>query len=188
MPAIKNQGISHIHSSISSIAIMSHLSWPEFDALPLDPNGPPGNAWGLFGKDDQLGMLNLLTPEVVASAAAEIKHGIRISLDWPMDKPGFPTGGRKRFHHRVIHHPEIPMNDDEVHLNTQSSTQWDGFRHFGLFGVGWITWGKVADGDSLSINEAVLQWSSTGRFPRPWKAGHRQFVPLGIIIPEHSVC
>lgn len=112
---------------------MSHIPWPEFDALPLDQNGPPGNAWGLFGQDDQLGMLNLLTPEVVAAAAAEIKHGIRISLDWPLNKPGIPTDGRKLFHHRIIHHPDIPMNDDEVHLNTQSSTQWDGFRHFGIF-------------------------------------------------------
>ncbi|KAJ5287224.1 hypothetical protein N7478_002910 [Penicillium angulare] len=105
-------------------------NWPSFDALPLDKSGPPGNAWGLFGADDQLGMLNLLTPDVVAAAATEIKQGIRISLDYPLDKPSFPTNDRKIFQHRIVHHPSVPMNDDEVHLNTQSSTQWDGFRHF----------------------------------------------------------
>lgn len=111
---------------------MLPTQWPKFDELPLDPTGPPGNAWGLFGEDDQLGMLNLLTPEVVASAALEIKNGIRISLDMPFDKPSFPTEGRKKFEHRILHFPDVPMNDDEVYMNTQSSTQWDGFRHFGI--------------------------------------------------------
>lgn len=114
---------------------MTSKQWPDFNELPLDPNGPPGNAWGLWGKDDQLGMLNLLTPEVVAASAREIQQGIRISLDWPLDKPAFPTDGRKRFEHRIIYHPDVPMNDDEVYMNTQSSTQWDGFRHFGQISI-----------------------------------------------------
>lgn len=45
-----------------------------FSSLPLDPNGPPGNAWGRFGTADQLGML-------------EVVSGVRISLDWPLNKP-----------------------------------------------------------------------------------------------------
>jgi hypothetical protein len=105
---------------------------PPFSALPLDKDGPPGNAWGLWGPNDQLGTLNLLTPETVAAAAAEIKDGIRIALDWPLDKPSFPTFERERFKHRLIPKPPMIMNDDEITINTQSSTQWDGFRHFGL--------------------------------------------------------
>jgi hypothetical protein len=112
---------------------MNPNQWPSFDSLPLDPNGPPGNAWGLFGPRDQLGMLNLLTPEVVAAAAKEIQQGLRISLDWPLNKPSLPTFTRKQFEHRIIHEEQTPMNDDVVHFNTQSSTQWDGFRHFGVF-------------------------------------------------------
>jgi len=34
---------------------------PPFDSLPLAKDGPHGNAWGRFGADDELGMLNLLT-------------------------------------------------------------------------------------------------------------------------------
>lgn len=107
------------------------IDLPPFDALPLDPSGPPGNAWGLFGKNDELGMLNLLTPEIVREAAAEIRQGVRFALDWPLDLPVVPTGGRKPFSHAIEHH-EAPtiMNDDVVHFNTQSSTQWDGFRHY----------------------------------------------------------
>jgi hypothetical protein len=47
----------------------------------VDKNGPRGNAWGLWGPDNQLGMLNLLTDEAVQRAAAEnIKTGKRVSL------------------------------------------------------------------------------------------------------------
>lgn len=54
---------------------------PDFDQLPLDKTGPRGNAWGLWGKDDQLGTLNYLTDEVVGQAAREnFKTGTRLSL------------------------------------------------------------------------------------------------------------
>jgi hypothetical protein len=109
--------------------------FPTFDSLPLDPSGPPGNAWGLFGSNDQLGMLNLLTPSTVRLAAQEnILEGIRIPLDWPLNKPAFPTFAREKFHHVVQHkspQPGVAMNDDFLSFNTQSSTQWDGFRHYG---------------------------------------------------------
>jgi hypothetical protein len=34
---------------------------------------PPGSTWGDFGPDDQLGRLNLLTPEKVLQCVAEIR-------------------------------------------------------------------------------------------------------------------
>ncbi|KAI1852092.1 hypothetical protein JX265_005930 [Neoarthrinium moseri] len=104
---------------------------PPFEELPLDKQGPPGNAWGLWGPDDELGMLNLLTPETTAAAAQEIKEGLRIRLDWPLDKPAFPTFQRQRFEHKVLNKAPMAMNDDAININTQSSTQWDGFRHYG---------------------------------------------------------
>ncbi|MCJ1357681.1 MAG: hypothetical protein MMC33_007677 [Icmadophila ericetorum] len=105
-----------------------------FSALPLDPTGPPGNAWGRFGPDDQLGMLNLLTPEVVASAAREnILTGKRISLDWSLNEPSFPSYGRQAFRHEIIQKgaPGRCVNDDVLTFNTQGGSQWDGFRHYG---------------------------------------------------------
>ena len=50
---------------------------PAFQSLPLRPDGPRGNAWGLFGEHDEMGMLNLLTPENTAAAAKEIVEGVR---------------------------------------------------------------------------------------------------------------
>lgn len=108
---------------------------PPFSSLPLDPNGPPGNAWGRFGAADQLGMLNLLTPSLVAAAAAqEIVSGVRISLDWPLNKPRYPSYGRDACIHEIKQRgaPDRVVNDDILTFNTQSSTQWDGFRHYGL--------------------------------------------------------
>lgn len=45
---------------------------PSFDELPSF-HGLPGCAWSVWGKGDELGTINLLTPEVVKEAAKEIK-------------------------------------------------------------------------------------------------------------------
>ena len=61
---------------------MPPTSRPSFDKLPLNKAGPPGNAWGLYASNDELGALNLITPSTVKAAAQEIKTGQRVSLDW----------------------------------------------------------------------------------------------------------
>lgn len=110
---------------------------PPFDSLPLDPTGPPGNAWGLYGDNDRLGALNMLTPAVVAAAARqEIQTGERVSLDWSLNKPSHPSFGRpplewKRIVKKDVHGNDRTVNDDYVAFNTQGSSQWDGFRHYG---------------------------------------------------------
>jgi len=43
---------------------------PTFDELPWFKNFP-GCAWGVWGPEDQLGTVNLLTEEMVQRAAAE---------------------------------------------------------------------------------------------------------------------
>lgn len=56
---------------------------PDFDDLPKVENMPQGCAWGVFDKDgkkDLLGTLNLLAPNVVVAASAEVKDGVSISL------------------------------------------------------------------------------------------------------------
>ena len=110
---------------------------PPFSSLPLDPSGPAGNAWGLYGKDDCLGALNLLTSDVVAAAAAsEIRVGDRVSLDWRLDLPSHSSFERAPFEWKLQNRTKPgashrTVNDDTVHFNTQCSSQWDGFRHYG---------------------------------------------------------
>ena len=47
---------------------MAHQSLPTYDELPK-AKGNVGSAWGLFGPDDSLGLMNLITPERTAAAA-----------------------------------------------------------------------------------------------------------------------
>ncbi len=124
-------------------------SIPTFDSLTLDPNGPPGNAWGLFGPSNELGMLNLLTPELVRKAASEeIRDGVRISLDLPLNRLPYPSFGRNPFKQELINKAPRIVNDDVLTFNTQTSTQWDGFRHYGRFYCGcalcWVTWSLMS--------------------------------------------
>lgn len=104
---------------------------PAFDSLPLRKDGPHGNAWGLFGAKDELGMLNLLTPETTAAAAREIVDGVRVSTDWPLNSMRTPCFGRTPFEHTLLTKSPRVVNDDILSFNTQTSSQWDGFRHFG---------------------------------------------------------
>ena len=59
------------------------MSIPTFDQLPPVEGMPQGCAWGVFDKDgekDVYGTLNLLTPEIIKYAAAEVRQGLSISL------------------------------------------------------------------------------------------------------------
>ena len=107
------------------------MAIPNFDKLPLNKGDPPHSAWGLYGRDDQLGTLNRLTDEVVLKAAKEeIRTGVRISLNWALDAQNKPSFGRQQFHKRIIHKAPRVVNDDVWTMNSQSSSQWDGLRHF----------------------------------------------------------
>lgn len=50
-----------------------------------------------------------------------------------MQNPEHPGFGRQPIQHRVFPtYKGKPVNDDELVFNTQSGSQWDGFRHWGL--------------------------------------------------------
>ena len=107
------------------------MSIPRFDQLPLNKGDPPYSAWGLYGMEDQLGTLNRLTDDIILKAAKqEIQTGHRISLNWPLDAQDKPGFNRQRFHKDINQHTSRTGNDDVWTMNTQSSSQWDGLRHF----------------------------------------------------------
>lgn len=109
--------------------------YPPFDSLPIDKTGPRGNAWGLWGPEDQLGTLNHLTSSRVRDAAkSEIQTGDRVSLNWPIEGAAYPRfqHPRKRLEVTLINkEPRVAAFDDEWAFNTQCSSQWDGCRHYG---------------------------------------------------------
>lgn len=99
---------------------------PDYDDLP--EVGPSGErcSWGLWGEDDRLGTLNLLTPDRARRAAECVITGQAHRLDLALDAIDPPLYGRQPVRHDVL---GDGGHDDVVEMNTQSSTQWDGFRH-----------------------------------------------------------
>ncbi|KAK6213514.1 hypothetical protein QIS74_09516 [Colletotrichum tabaci] len=118
---------------------MTALSLPDYDGLPPVEGMPKGCAWGVFDKDgkkDVYGTLNLLTPEVIKEAGAEIRDGVSISLNWPLDSMNkFAIEGRKQTVHTVHSLQATGLSDglgwdDELDFNTQGSSQWDSLVHW----------------------------------------------------------
>ena len=102
---------------------------PTFDELPLRQGDPKGSAWGLWGKDDEAGTLNILTPELVTQASTEIKFGVVVPLNLPLSSPLRPMNPqRKPCSHHIL--AKGYANDDELYMNTQGSSHWDGLRHY----------------------------------------------------------
>lgn len=69
--------VVHVHiegclTGLLLLTIMSSRKLPSFDELPKFHNFS-GCAWDVWGKDDELGTVNLLTEDVVKIATEEIK-------------------------------------------------------------------------------------------------------------------
>jgi hypothetical protein len=93
---------------------------------------PDGDAAGLYGPDDQLGCLNLLTPERVAAASALVRTGqvfsVNASLLYPNPPFAADLSARRPPQHVVLRRPATRdeyLND----FYPQSGSQWDGFLH-----------------------------------------------------------
>lgn len=104
---------------------------PSFDELPIKPTYPPRSAWGIFGEDDQIGTLNLLTPERVAAAAKLVRAGQVFALNWKLELPHPPLFNRQELRHEIKRRRHNVHDDVYDNFNTQSSSQWDGLTHYG---------------------------------------------------------
>ncbi|MGH3579876.1 MAG: cyclase family protein, partial [Mycobacterium sp.] len=103
---------------------------PGYDELPVAPGKPPGSSWGLWGEDDVWGCLNLLTSERLLEATRTVSKGAVFNLNLELELPDPPLFGRSAFTHNVTGGDAGFGHDDELtDWNTQSSSQWDGFRH-----------------------------------------------------------
>ncbi|KAJ5553209.1 hypothetical protein N7494_002587 [Penicillium frequentans] len=138
--------------------------FPLLDELPKLPNAPEGAAW-VWGDDDQLGRLNLLTKERVMASAREITSGEMIRLDLPLNVPEKPAFDRETFNHNIKTVVEDIVYDDTYTLNTQSGTQWDGFRHFAHIPTKTFynrTTGKDIVGPNANHNCSIDHWANHG--------------------------
>ena len=119
---------------------------------------PAGSNWGAFGPDDQIGRMNLITPEMRMSAVRDIKEGKIFVLSLPLDYPGgegpaaarrapqlFATKmGSNEIYNFGITNTDICC-DDSVTMSLQYSTQWDSLAH----------WGRLFDVDGSGVKRPV---------------------------------
>ena len=102
---------------------------PDYDDLPEIAGLGVRHAWDVFGEDDVLGSINLVTPERVARAAASVTTGELIPLDLPLDVPDPPLFGRRPYEHHVVALNRHEMDDHLDDFHPQGSTQWDALSH-----------------------------------------------------------
>ncbi|MEE8346223.1 MAG: cyclase family protein, partial [Dehalococcoidia bacterium] len=102
---------------------------PSYDQLPVKEGAPKGSAWGLFGDDDQLGCLNLITPEKVVEAAKLVRRGAVFPLNLRLDEPSPPLHGRRALEHHLLEIGGVARDDYLDSFWLQASSQWDGLRH-----------------------------------------------------------
>src|ERR1700712_5251443 len=108
---------------------------------------PDGSTWGDWGDDDELGRVNLITPEKVLQGVREVQTGETFCLSLPLDYPGGNALHDRRWppvikpitdmqmkpdnFYNVVAREEIDPSfidvwgDDVVTLYPQYSTQWD---------------------------------------------------------------
>jgi hypothetical protein len=140
------------------------LTFPKRVDLPKIDGAPDGAAW-VWGPDDHLGRLNLLTPTRIANAAKLIQKGEVVPMNLPLDKPKVPGFGREVFKHEIKALAPGYAYDDLYHLNTQSGTQWDGFRHCAHFGCAKFYNGVTAEdivGPKANHKDSIHYWAEKG--------------------------
>ncbi|KIW00629.1 uncharacterized protein PV09_07824 [Verruconis gallopava] len=156
------------------ISTMKTSDLPLWKDMPAVPGMPHGFAWGLFDKDgkrDELGTLNKLSPEAVLAARDEIKTGVSVSLNWGLEKQHQPGYGRSSLQHRLVDWkkkalelgtPPFFSYDDEISVNTQAGSQWDGQRHWAHQATGLYYNGLAHDEVPDSCHLGVDHWSKAG--------------------------
>ncbi|GIZ47900.1 hypothetical protein CKM354_001097700 [Cercospora kikuchii] len=142
----------------------SQAALPKRSELPSLPNAPAGAAW-LWGKDDELGRLNMLTTDRKLAAAKLIRTGETINLDLRSDLPSPPVFGREPFQHEIKKLNGGQGNDDLFHMNTQSGSQWDGYRHVATkHNDKWIFYNGITQEDIESPQRSggMQSWAEHG--------------------------
>jgi kynurenine formamidase len=94
--------------------------------------------WGRWGPDDELGTLNLITPEKRLQAAECVRSGtvLSLALELRSDLPQPPGSGRLNLQHLMTETPadasagsETAWADDVLAMSIHAATHWDALSH-----------------------------------------------------------
>jgi kynurenine formamidase len=103
--------------------------------------------WGRWGKEDQIGTLNHVTPDDIVAAAKLVRQGKVFGLGIPLDRNGPQSGlfgGRWNPIHTMLatgtdaiagrfdETNKLRYADDAINMPVQSATHWDSLGHIFL--------------------------------------------------------
>jgi kynurenine formamidase len=154
---------------------------PSYRELPPAARGGR-SAWGLFGADDNLGLVNLMTRERIASAAQLVRRGQVFPLDMPL---GSVSPALARFRgaprHTVLHDPgSVGFDDLYDNFYPQCSSQWDSLGHVGYAPDEFYNGATEADVLSGARN-TIEHWARHGL------AGRAVLLDVAAAMAEHGL-
>lgn len=150
---------------VSAVAAVRR-SWatdlPTYRDLPAAPNGGR-SAWGLFGAEDNVGLVNLMTPERIARAARLVVRGAAFPLDAPIGAFEPSTSPVRTPPRHTVLHPPGSFSFDDLYDNfyTQAGSQWDSLGHVG-YDIGAYYNGATADDIACGGRNTIAHWSRHG--------------------------
>ena len=112
---------------------------PRYHDLPTVADTGEHHSWDVFGRQDELGTLNFLSPQATVAAAHAVREGRVICLSLPLNVP-YPalSSNRPPYTHDVTR-TRMGRDDSISGFYLQCSSQWDSlqhirFREFGYYG------------------------------------------------------
>jgi kynurenine formamidase len=144
---------------------VSGQGWPDYDDLPRNDALGMNSAWGVFGEDDELGTIGLLTPERILAAAGEIQRGRVFNLCLPLNQPP-PRGRRSAYRHSIFNIDRNTQDDVVDNLYMQASTQWDALRHVRARELGFYNGVTAEDAADPRGRLGIDRWAEHGMVGR----------------------
>jgi kynurenine formamidase len=116
----------------------------------------------VWGDDDEVGAINLLTSDRVLEAAALVRRGAVFPLNWNIEMPEPPFYGRGPLKHTVVDQGD-GQDDYYDNFYPQQSSQWDGLSHVGHSEYGYYNGRTPADFTGKpGAKNGVEHWARRG--------------------------
>jgi kynurenine formamidase len=133
---------------------------PDYDDLPRNEKLGMNYSWGIWGEDDDLGTINLLTAERVNAASAEIRNGRMFNLSMPLNAPC--SRNRLPYRHTIFWLDRNTQDDVVDNLFLQATTQWDGLRHIAAREFGFYNGVPKEEAGTGGARLGIQSWAEHG--------------------------
>lgn len=135
------------------MTVPKYVDLPRIDGLGLK------HAWDVFGREDNLGTLNLIDETSVLRGFSAAVTGARFPLALPLTVPDPPLFGRRGVTQGLVELDRNTWDDRLDSFYPQASSQWDGLKHVRCREYGFYT-GLTADPGELGDRLGIDHWAA----------------------------